>query len=178
MATLLVAGFTPRRGRDFDRERLVDWEARRDSGAFRQWDVIELRPDFSQPGRRESQMSYDDVLPNAPARRHLFFSISVPAISLGCKTLVETHYDVWPEVPVAMRLRHEAKGVPEPLRRKRCGFYVDFSALPAWAQWELLTTGKVTLNETDARRAIKHHLDHDCVRRLFTSFADEGQTMA
>lgn len=178
MAALLVAGFTPRRGGDFDRNRLVDWEARLDSGAFRQWDVVELRPDFSQPGRRECQMSYDDVLPNAPARRHLFFLISVPAISLGCKTLVEAQYDVWPDVPVAMRVRHEAVGTPEPTRRKRCGFYVDYSALPEWAKCELLTTGKVTLNEVDARAAIKHHFDSDFVRRLFTAFADEGQTLA
>lgn len=184
MAILLVKGFSSVKGSAYNR---TEWGSRMKSdsdyrrGCVQQWDILELRPDFYEPGRMEGWLAKDTERPclpdkNTASGRYPCFNIRVPSILLSMKPLVEQQVQVWPVYGRDVAQRRDAGPMERvPLDDVRCGFYVDYASLPDHAKLSLLCEGNCTLNEIEARAAIKHKLDESLVVKLFTDFMHNGQ---
>lgn len=180
MATLLVKGFSavrPKNHSELHSARKSDSLLR--AGCHDQWDIFEVRPDHAPLGYMEGPMTKDIPRPSLPDRpnacdRYMTFIFHVPSISIGIKNFIEQQAELWPECGKEMLQRHEGREQPEPIDRTRRSFYWDFNSLPDHAKASLLSQGNCTLNEMDARAALRHKFDQTLVNKCFVEFAIDG----
>lgn len=124
------------------------------------WSIIQVDKDRRRYGLKEGHYGRDCL--NNGRDNYIFYRVHVPGLS----PLMKSHIEWANESEV----RQWGEEVPTPERLHPRRYYLDFDALPEWAQISLRCEGDVTLPPHIAYQCIKRWSDGECDPDILTHF--------